>query len=103
MFRMREALVKYSEDLARLTTQEHGKAIAEARGETLRTIEAVETAAAVTSVAGGFNLEDGAARNIDEAVVRQPLGVCACITPFNFPFMMTASGGPTPSPPAIPS
>ncbi len=89
MFRMREALTKYSEDLARLTTQEHGKAIAEARGETLRTIEAVETAAAVTSVAGGFNLEDGAARNIDEAVVRQPLGVCACITPFNFPFMMT--------------
>ena len=54
MFRMREALEKYSEDLARLTTQEHGKAIAEARGETLRTIEAVETAAAVTSVVGGY-------------------------------------------------
>jgi len=89
MFRLRDVLDRHFEELSRLTTQEHGKAIAEARGETLRTIEAVETAAAVTTNAGGFHLEDGAARNIDEIVVRQPLGVGACITPFNFPFMMT--------------
>ncbi len=55
----------------------------------LRTIEAVETAAAITTNMGGYHLEDGAARGIDEIVVRQPLGVGACITPFNFPIMMT--------------
>ncbi len=89
LFKIREVLDRYGEELSRLTTQEHGKSIAEARGETLRTIEAVETAAAVTTNMGGYHLEDGAARNIDEIVVRQPLGVGACITPFNFPFMMT--------------
>jgi malonate-semialdehyde dehydrogenase (acetylating)/methylmalonate-semialdehyde dehydrogenase len=89
MFKLREVMEKHSEELSRLTTQEHGKAIAESRGETLRTIEAVETAAAITTNMGGYHLEDGAARGIDEIVVRQPLGVGACITPFNFPVMMT--------------
>ena len=89
LFRMRELLEQHFEELARLTTQEHGKAIDEARGETRRSIETIETATGVTSLMMGYNLEDGAAKNIDEAVVRQPLGVGACITPFNFPLMMT--------------
>jgi malonate-semialdehyde dehydrogenase (acetylating)/methylmalonate-semialdehyde dehydrogenase len=89
MFKLREVMDRHAEELSRLTTQEHGKSIAEARGETLRTIEAVETAAAITTNMGGYHLEDGAARGIDEIVVRQPLGVGACITPFNFPIMMT--------------
>jgi malonate-semialdehyde dehydrogenase (acetylating)/methylmalonate-semialdehyde dehydrogenase len=89
MFKIKELMEKNFEELSRITTQEHGKAIDEARGETRRTVETVEVASGVTSLMMGYNLEDGAARNIDETVVRQPLGVGACITPFNFPLMMT--------------
>ena len=89
LFKIKDLLEKNFEELARITTQEHGKAIDEARGETRRSVETVEVATGVTSLMMGYNLEDGAAKNIDEMVVRQPLGVGACITPFNFPFMMT--------------
>lgn len=89
MYKIRELLEKNFEELSRITTQEHGKAIDEARGETRRTVECVEVATGVTSLMMGYNLEDGAAKNIDETMVRQPLGVGACITPYNFPFMMT--------------
>ncbi len=68
--------------------QEHGKAIDEARGETRRAIENIETAAGIPTMMMGYNLEDGAARNIDEMVIRQPLGVFAGISPFNFPGMV---------------
>ena len=88
MFKIKALLDKHYEEIARITTQEHGKAIDEARGETLRAIENVESAAGVTSMMMGYNLEDGAARNIDETVVRQPLGVFGCIAPFNFPGMV---------------
>ena len=88
MFKIKALLDKHHEEIARITTQEHGKAIDEARGETLRAIENVETAAGITSMMMGYNLEDGAARNIDEMVVRQPLGVFGCIAPFNFPGMV---------------
>jgi malonate-semialdehyde dehydrogenase (acetylating) / methylmalonate-semialdehyde dehydrogenase len=88
MFKIKALLDKHYEEIARITTQEHGKAIDEARGETLRAIENVEAAAGVTSMMMGYNLEDGAARNIDETVVRQPLGVFGCIAPFNFPGMV---------------
>jgi malonate-semialdehyde dehydrogenase (acetylating) / methylmalonate-semialdehyde dehydrogenase len=88
MFKIKALLDKHHEEIARITTQEHGKAIDEARGETLRSIENVETAAGVTSMMMGYNLEDGAAKNIDETVVRQPLGVFGCVSPFNFPGMV---------------
>ncbi|MBE3032163.1 MAG: CoA-acylating methylmalonate-semialdehyde dehydrogenase [Actinobacteria bacterium] len=88
MFKIKALLDTHHEEIARITTQEHGKAIDEARGETLRAIENVEAAAGVTSMMMGYNLEDGAARNIDETVVRQPLGVFGCIAPFNFPGMV---------------
>ncbi len=88
LFKIKELLDGHHEELARITSQENGKAIDEARGETLRSIENVETAAGITSLMMGYNLEDGAARNIDEAAVRQPLGVFACVTPFNFPGMV---------------
>jgi malonate-semialdehyde dehydrogenase (acetylating) / methylmalonate-semialdehyde dehydrogenase len=88
MFKIKALLDKHHEEIARITTQEHGKAIDEARGETLRSIENVETAAGITSMMMGYNLEDGAAKNIDETVVRQPLGVFACVSPFNFPGMV---------------
>ena len=88
MFKIKALLDKHYEEIARITTQEHGKAIDEARGETLRAIENVETAAGITSMMMGYNLEDGAAKNIDEMVVRQPLGAFAGIAPFNFPGMV---------------
>jgi malonate-semialdehyde dehydrogenase (acetylating)/methylmalonate-semialdehyde dehydrogenase len=88
MFKFKEILEKHFEEIARITTQEHGKAIDEARGETRRAIENLETAAGIPTMMMGYNLEDGAAKNIDEMVIRQPLGVFAGINPFNFPGMV---------------
>jgi malonate-semialdehyde dehydrogenase (acetylating) / methylmalonate-semialdehyde dehydrogenase len=88
MFKIKDLFERHFEEVSRIATQEHGKVIDEARGETRRAIENVETAAGIPSLMMGYNLEDGAAKNIDEAVVRQPLGVFACISPFNFPGMV---------------
>jgi malonate-semialdehyde dehydrogenase (acetylating)/methylmalonate-semialdehyde dehydrogenase len=88
MFKIKDLLEKNFEEISRVATQEHGKTIDEARGETRRAIENVETAAGIPSMMMGYNLEDGAAKNIDETVVRQPLGVFAAISPFNFPGMV---------------
>ena len=103
MFKIKALLDKHLEEIARITTQEHGKAIDEARGETLRSIENVETAAGIPSLMMGYNLEDGAAKNIDETVVRQPLGVFACVAPSTSPAWCRSGSGPTPWPPATPS
>jgi len=88
MFKIKDLLEEHFEEISRITTQEHGKSIDEARGETRRAIENVETAAGITTLMMGYNLEDGAAKNIDETVVRQPLGVFAAVSPFNFPGMV---------------
>jgi malonate-semialdehyde dehydrogenase (acetylating)/methylmalonate-semialdehyde dehydrogenase len=57
LFKIKALLDRHHEEIARITTQEHGKAIDEARGETLRSIENVETAAGITSVMMGYNLD----------------------------------------------
>ena len=88
MFKIKDLLEKYFEEISRVATQEHGKCIDEARGETRRAIENVETAAGIPSLMMGYNLEDGAAKNIDEAVIRQPVGVFGHVAPFNFPGMV---------------
>lgn len=87
-FTLRHLLVEHHEELARMITSEMGKTLADARGEVQRGIENVETACGIPSLMMGYSLEDGAARGIDEEVMYQPLGVCAAITPFNFPFMI---------------
>jgi malonate-semialdehyde dehydrogenase (acetylating)/methylmalonate-semialdehyde dehydrogenase len=87
-FRLRELLVREREELARLIVTEMGKTLDDARGEVQRGIDNVETACGTPSLMMGYGLEDGASRGIDEEVVYQPLGVCAAITPFNFPFMI---------------
>ncbi|TFG69008.1 MAG: CoA-acylating methylmalonate-semialdehyde dehydrogenase, partial [Methanomassiliicoccus sp.] len=69
-------------------SQEQGKTIDDARGETRRCIENVEVASGITSLQMGYNLEDGAAANIDEEVIISPLGVFAAVCPFNFPGMV---------------
>ncbi|MGQ9601892.1 MAG: CoA-acylating methylmalonate-semialdehyde dehydrogenase [Candidatus Bipolaricaulia bacterium] len=86
-FRLKELLEEHFEELSRVQTMEHGKTIDESRGETRRGIENVEVAAGIPSLMMGYNLED-IASGIDEYVIYQPLGVFACIPPFNFPFMV---------------
>ena len=87
LFRFKQLLEDHFEEIARLTTQEHGKTLAESRGELRRGIENVEVACGIPILMQGYNLED-VARGIDETMIRQPLGVVAAITPFNFPSMI---------------
>jgi len=82
-----ERLVARSEDLARCLTTEMGKTIGDARAEVERMIEMVEAACAVPTTMQGRVLED-VSRNIDAETIRQPVGVCAAIVPFNFPAMV---------------
>jgi malonate-semialdehyde dehydrogenase (acetylating)/methylmalonate-semialdehyde dehydrogenase len=87
LFALRDGLLARKEDLARSVTAEMGKTIADARAEVERMIEMVEAATAIPTTMQGRILED-VARNVDCETVRQPVGVCAAIVPFNFPAMV---------------
>jgi malonate-semialdehyde dehydrogenase (acetylating)/methylmalonate-semialdehyde dehydrogenase len=87
LFAMKDLLEKQREELARLITLECGKTLEESRAELQRAIENVETAAGIPLLLQGHISED-IAPGIDEMVLRQPVGVCAIITPFNFPGMI---------------
>src|SRR5213076_3173808 len=87
LFELRERLVARHEDLARSVTTEMGKTIVDARAEVARMIEMVECACAIPTTMQGRVLED-VSRNIDAETIRQPVGVCAAIVPFNFPAMV---------------
>ena len=87
LFELRERLVARQEELARSVTVEMGKTLADARAEVARMIEMVEAACAVPTTMQGRILED-VSRNVDAETVRQPVGVCAAIVPFNFPAMV---------------
>ena len=87
MLRFAERMEANFEELARTITREHGKTLDEARSEIRRGIEVVEFAGGAPSLLMGESLENIAA-GIDCDTIRQPLGACACITPFNFPFMV---------------
>jgi malonate-semialdehyde dehydrogenase (acetylating)/methylmalonate-semialdehyde dehydrogenase len=87
LFALREGLDSRREDLARSVTTEMGKTIGDARAEVARMIEMVEAACAVPTTMQGRILED-VSRNVDAETVRQPVGVCAAIVPFNFPAMV---------------
>ncbi len=87
LFKLKQLLEDHLDELARIITCENGKTLAEARGELRRAIENVEVACGIPTMMQGYNLED-VARGIDEIMVRQPLGVVAAITPFNFPGMI---------------
>jgi malonate-semialdehyde dehydrogenase (acetylating)/methylmalonate-semialdehyde dehydrogenase len=75
------------EEISEIVVKECGKTIDEARGEVRRAIESIEFAFSVPSIMTGFKVED-ISSGIDETAERQPLGVFAAITPFNFPFMV---------------
>ena len=84
-----QKLERHFDELVRLVTTNQGKTLAEARGSLMRTIENVEVACAGPSLLmGGYGLENVGARGVDSHVIREPLGVCAIITPFNFPAMV---------------
>jgi malonate-semialdehyde dehydrogenase (acetylating) / methylmalonate-semialdehyde dehydrogenase len=87
LFKLKQLFEDHLEELASLITVENGKTLAEARGELRRAIENVEVACGIPTLMQGYNLED-VARGIDEMMIRQPLGVVAAITPFNFPIMV---------------
>jgi malonate-semialdehyde dehydrogenase (acetylating) / methylmalonate-semialdehyde dehydrogenase len=87
LFTLRQALDARREELARSVTTEMGKTIVDARAEVARMIEMVECACAVPTTMQGRILED-VSRNVDAETVRQPVGVCAAIVPFNFPAMV---------------
>ncbi len=87
LFKMKQLLEDHFEEIARVTTMENGKTLAESRGELRRAIENVEVACGIPTLMQGYNLED-VTRGLDEIMIRQPLGVVAAITPFNFPVMI---------------
>ena len=88
LFKLKNLLEENLDDIAQTITMECGKTVAEAKGEMRRAIENVEVACGIPTLMQGTNLED-IATGIDEFMIRQPVGVCAVITPFNFPCMIT--------------
>jgi malonate-semialdehyde dehydrogenase (acetylating)/methylmalonate-semialdehyde dehydrogenase len=87
LFRFKQLLQDRGDEIARITTIENGKTLIESRAELQRGIENVEVACGIPTLMQGYNLED-VASGIDEIMIRQPLGVTAAITPFNFPSMI---------------
>jgi malonate-semialdehyde dehydrogenase (acetylating)/methylmalonate-semialdehyde dehydrogenase len=87
LFRFRDLIVQHSEEIARTVTREHGKTLAEARASVQRGMEVVEFACGVPSLIMGQSIQN-IAREVDCETIRHPVGVCAGITPFNFPAMV---------------
>jgi malonate-semialdehyde dehydrogenase (acetylating)/methylmalonate-semialdehyde dehydrogenase len=87
LFAFRELVERHRDDLARLVTAEHGKVLEDARGEVARGIEVVEFACGLSHLLKGEFSED-VSNGVDASSVRQPLGVVAGVTPFNFPVMV---------------
>jgi malonate-semialdehyde dehydrogenase (acetylating)/methylmalonate-semialdehyde dehydrogenase len=87
MFRFRQLLDEHMDELAALVTSEHGKVITDARGSVQRGLEVVEFACGIPQLLkGDFSEQIGP--GIDSYSLRQPVGVCVGITPFNFPAMV---------------
>lgn len=87
LYRYKTLLESHSKDLADILTAENGKTLDDAKAEVRRGIQMVEVACGMPSLMMGDSLNDVAA-GIDCKTIRQPLGVCAGITPFNFPAMV---------------
>ncbi|HEX3551294.1 MAG TPA: CoA-acylating methylmalonate-semialdehyde dehydrogenase [Candidatus Elarobacter sp.] len=87
LFAFRELIVREIDRLAAVITSEHGKTLADARGEVQRGLEVVEFACGIPQLLKG-EVSENVARDVDSVAMRQSLGVCAGITPFNFPAMV---------------
>jgi len=87
LFRFRELIEKHTDELSALITREHGKLLSDAVGEVTRGLEVVEFACGIPHLLKGEHSEN-VGSGVDSWSLRQPLGVCAGITPFNFPAMV---------------
>ena len=87
LMRFRELMDTHRKSLAKLVTEEHGKTLADAEGSITRGIEVVEFATGIPHLLKGEHSEN-VGTDVDTWSIRQPLGVCAGITPFNFPAMV---------------
>jgi malonate-semialdehyde dehydrogenase (acetylating)/methylmalonate-semialdehyde dehydrogenase len=87
LFRIRELVHERREEVARLLTAEHGKVLSDAMGEVTRGLEVIEFACGIPHLLKG-GMTEQASTGIDVYSIRQPLGVVAGITPFNFPAMV---------------
>lgn len=87
LFRMKQIIELHADEIATICTNESGKTYAESKAEIVRAIENIEVACGIPMLLQSEFSED-IARGIDEYMIRQPLGVGACIAPFNFPIMI---------------
>jgi malonate-semialdehyde dehydrogenase (acetylating)/methylmalonate-semialdehyde dehydrogenase len=87
MFKFKQLIEDNMDALATLLSHEHGKVIADSKGDVQRGLEVIEVACGIATMQKG-EYTDGAGPGIDVYSMRQPLGVCAGITPFNFPAMI---------------
>jgi len=87
LFKYRELMNQHADELIKLVTKENGKTIEESRGDVRRAIEVVEFCCGIAHLQKGESLPQ-IADELDAATMREPIGVCAGITPFNFPAMV---------------
>ena len=87
MFKFKELIEKNSDELTKIIVSEHGKVFEDARGSLIRGLEVVEYACGIPQMLKG-EFTENVGTDVDSWSVRQPLGVCAGITPFNFPIMV---------------
>ncbi len=86
-FRIRELVHDRAEEIAKFLTSEHGKVLSDAKGEVARGLEVIEFCCGIPELLKG-DFSEQASTGVDVYSIRQPLGVCAGITPFNFPAMV---------------
>ena len=87
LFKFKELIVKNSDELTKIIVSEHGKVYGDAQGSLTRGLEVVEFACGIPQLLKG-EFTENVGTNVDSWSMRQPLGVCAGITPFNFPAMV---------------
>jgi malonate-semialdehyde dehydrogenase (acetylating) / methylmalonate-semialdehyde dehydrogenase len=87
LFAFRDSVQRHVDDLAEIIASEHGKVLADAKGEVARGLEVVDFACGIPQLLKG-EFSDQVSTGVDAYSFRQPLGVCAGITPFNFPAMV---------------
>ncbi|MGH2811778.1 MAG: CoA-acylating methylmalonate-semialdehyde dehydrogenase [Actinomycetota bacterium] len=87
MFGFRELIVRHASELARIVSEEHGKTVPDALGEVQRGLEVVEFACGIPHLLKG-DFSENVSSGVDTYSIRQPVGICAGVTPFNFPVMV---------------
>lgn len=87
LYKMKQVLEAHTDEIAEICTKECGKTYAESKAEMVRAVENIEVACGIPTLIQGQFSED-IATGVDEFMIRQPLGVGACISPFNFPIMI---------------